>query len=391
MNQSNDFQNMRVLLVTNTLGKWSEANGVEYTYNNLLPLFSRYNVKCDVLTYGPNDRWERDGSVTTITHKPRLPLPIDPELRVDGLLHWTTLPGAVEIAYYDVVHCATPDPLGFLSARVAERCNAPLVNVYHTMLEYYARVRVRNMMGLPAGKMAEKAMARLLRIFYDKSDLILAPSENTREDIGRMFSPPVEVLGRGIDTETFSPRWRTRNGGKPQAIYVGRVAPEKNLKLLVDIFRGRGDVELKVVGDGPWLNEMRRRLPGAIYTGKLVGEPLWRAFADGDFFAFPSHSDTFGNVVIQGLSSGIPAIVTDSMGPKEQIDHGKTGFVAKNDEEFARYVDTLTGNPELCSQMGSDAREEAEEHTWEKVFCRLMDQYQRAIRHRKTRTLEMAV
>ena len=370
---------MKVLVVTNTLGKWKEANGVEYTYNCLLPLFARNNVECDVLTYGPADHMERDGSVTVITHKPRLPVRIDPELRVDGMLRWTTLPSVVESRQYDVVHCATPDPLGFLSARVAARCNAPLVNVYHTMLEYYAKVRVRNMLGLPAGKAAEKAMARLLRIFYDKSDLILAPSENTREDIGRMFSPRVEVLGRGIDTDTFSPRWRTRKSDKPQALYVGRVAPEKNLKLLVDIFRTRPEVELKVVGDGPWLAEMKRRLPDAIYTGKLTGEPLWRAFADGDFFVFPSHSDTFGNVVIQGLSSGIPAVVTDSMGPKEQIEYGKTGFIAHSDEEFARYVDMLAGDEVLRKNMGYAARKEAEEHTWAKVFGRLMDQYRLAI------------
>jgi len=151
----------------------------------------------------------------------------------------------------------------------------------------------------------------------------------------------------------------------------------------VEVFRSRPDVELKVVGDGPWLNEMRRRLPGAAYTGKLTGEPLWRAFANGDFFVCPAHSDTFGNVVIQGLSSGIPAVVTDSMGPKEQIIHGETGFVASSDEEFARCVDTLAGDPELCRRMGRAARAEAEEHTWEKVFGRLMDQYRMAIELRR--------
>ncbi|MEA1996903.1 MAG: glycosyltransferase, partial [Gemmatimonadota bacterium] len=216
---------------------------------------------------------------------------------------------------------------------------------------------------------------------YNRSDLILVPSEHTKKEISACFNSPVEVLARGIDNRRFSARYRDRapGNGRVEGIYVGRVASEKNLDMLVEIYSRRPGITLKVVGDGPYLKEMKRKLPQAVYTGKLTGEDLSRAFANGDFFVFPSRSDTFGNVVMQAMCSGLPAIVTDGRGPKEQVQHGVTGFVASSAEEFGKAVDLLAGDPELRDRMGKAARVQAEEYTWENVFIVLLEHYEKAI------------
>jgi glycosyltransferase involved in cell wall biosynthesis len=130
-----------------------------------------------------------------------------------------------------------------------------------------------------------------------------------------------------------------------------------------------------VVGDGPYLAEMRRLLPDAIFTGRLTGQELLEAYADGDLFVFPSHTDTLGNVVLEAMSSGMPAVVTDSMGPKELVVNGDTGFVASTDDEFAAAVERLLGDHALRHKMGEAARCFAERRSWESIFVRLSAYY----------------
>lgn len=374
-----------ILLATNTLGKWGETNGVEYTYINLLKQFSKAEIKVDAVCYGPRDDIQKDGSVTVYIHKPRLPLRIDPSLQIDLAVGATGFARQIANNRYSIVHSATPDPLGNFAARVAARNDCPLVSVYHTLLDYYTRARVGGVLGRPAGRAAGHLMMAILKRHYNKSDLILAPSEHTKNEISAYFTPTVEILSRGIDNEEFSVQYRDRypGNGRVEGIYVGRVAPEKNLDMLVDIFSRCPNITLKVVGDGPYLEEMKRKLPQAVYTGTLTGEDLSRAFANGDFFVFPSRSDSFGNVVMQAMCSGLPVIVTDSRGPKEQVQNGVTGFVASSDDKFAKAVDLLAGDPELRARMGRAARVEAEKYTWGNVFKMLLAQYERALKLHK--------
>jgi glycosyltransferase involved in cell wall biosynthesis len=220
-----------------------------------------------------------------------------------------------------------------------------------------------------------------VRWYYNHSDLILAPSAYVRDEIGKWLESPVDILSRGIDIDQFSPAHRIVEEGRvrPQALYVGRVAPEKNLALLVDTFKERDNVSLKVVGDGPYLEEMKRQLPQVEFTGKLTGVQLSRAYASADFFVFPSESDTFGNVVLQAKASGLPVVVSDKMGPKEQVNHGVNGFISSDGEQFAEAVDRLVDDPGLRFRMGSAARKDAENFTWPRVFERLLQHYEHAI------------
>jgi len=412
----------RVLLVTATLGKWGETNGVVNTYLNLIPQFKRKNIALDVLTYGPEDAVEEDGRITIRTRRPRVPVKVDEDLIIDSDFSLLGLSKELSENDYSVVHSATPDLLGYLALQVARNCDCPLVSAFHTSLSDYAEIRTKeifdgyaeklsggildnqlnpfydlspvsdlagtittitgNIFGSLAGKITGGVMTKWLQLYFNSSALILAPSDYTRKEIMKTFRPRVEVFSRGVDTVKFSPGHRTRrpDARRPRALYVGRVAPEKNLKLLVDTFSDRPDVQLTVVGDGPYLEEMKRELPGAEYTGKLSGEYLYTAYANGDFFVFPSRTDTFGNVVLEAMSSGLPVIVTDSMAPKEQVRDGETGFIAGTDEELADAVDILAKDSQLRDEMRCAARAYAEERTWDTVFDTLLDQYELARR-----------
>ena len=371
----------KVLLVTNTLGQWGETNGIEYTYRNLLREFNSAGIPVDVLTYGPKDSFDGEGSVRVITHRPRLPVRIYSTLWIDLAVGASDIARRIYGSRYSVVHSATPDTLGMIAVKVAESCGCPLISVYHTALEYYAKSHVSYMLGDYAGEAAGYLTEQLVRWYYNHSDLILAPSGYIRDEISSWLESPVDILSRGIDIDQFSPAHRIVDPERklPQALYVGRVAPEKNLALLVDIFKERDNVTLNVVGDGPYLSEMKRQLPDAEFAGKLTGLQLSRAYANADFFVFPSESDTFGNVVLQAKSSGLPVVVSDKMGPKEQVSHGVNGFVATDCDQFAEAVDKLIENSELRKKMGKSAREDAENYTWPRVFERLMQHYEHAI------------
>jgi glycosyltransferase involved in cell wall biosynthesis len=180
-------------------------------------------------------------------------------------------------------------------------------------------------------------------------------------------------MRRGVDTELFTPARRDRQGGDFTLGYVGRLTPEKSVRLLARVERalialGRSDYKFLIVGDGydrPWLE---RNLQKAEFTGFLRGEALARAYANMDLFLFPSQTDTFGNVVLEALASGTPAVVTAHGGPKYQIKPGVTGAIASDDEQFIETVISLMGSGSLLQKMRHEAREYACSNSWDAVF-----------------------
>jgi glycosyltransferase involved in cell wall biosynthesis len=132
-----------------------------------------------------------------------------------------------------------------------------------------------------------------------------------------------------------------------------------------------------VVGDGPYLKEMKAMLPGGRFTGFLKGEALRRAYASADIFVFPSTTDTFGNVVLEAMGSGLPVIVTDQMGPRELVDHGRTGFITRDADDFGDKLDILIRDKEKRQRMGRAARAYALTRSWAAVFEKLFLDYAR--------------
>ena len=180
-------------------------------------------------------------------------------------------------------------------------------------------------------------------------------------------------MERGIDTELFSPQKRDRRDSAFTIGYVGRLSPEKNVRMLARL--QRPDVRFLIVGQGSQREWLEANLANAEFTGVLRGEALARAYANMDAFVFPSETDTFGNVVLESLASGLPTMVTAGGGPKFLVKDGITGFVSKDASGFARAIDQLICDPDRRASMGRAAREYALGISWDSVFEKVYAAY----------------
>jgi phosphatidylinositol alpha 1,6-mannosyltransferase len=188
-----------------------------------------------------------------------------------------------------------------------------------------------------------------------------------------------------VDTEWFSPAHRTRKLDDDAIVlgYVGRLSVEKNVALLAKVERelagmGLDGVRFLIVGHGSEEASLRRDLKQAEFAGVLRGAALARAYANMDVLVFPSHTDTFGNVVLEALASGVPAVVTPDGGPKFIVRDGETGFVTA-DDLFAEAVAGLVRDRARLEEMRLKARSYALGCSWDAVFERVYAGYETAL------------
>lgn len=293
---------------------------------------------------------------------------------------------AVGRARADVVHAATPGPMGLAALLVARTLNLPFVASYHTELAEYA-------MHLTGDRLAAELTGRGVRWFYSQAERVYVPTRATGAGLmdhgvqpSRLF-----IFGRGTDLSAFGPDrggWvaRHRLGGRDATIvlYVGRISKEKGLDVLAEAFRRavarRPHLRLAIVGDGPY----RRRLAAALegtphrFLGSLRGPALAAAYASADIFCLPSETETFGQVVLEAGASGLPVIVSDRGGARESVEDGVTGLVARAGDAaaFAAAIGTLADAPGRRREMGARGREAAARRPgWEEVFAGLLADY----------------
>ena len=304
------------------------------------------------------------------------------------------LPPLLEILNYcyeqrfTQIHVATPGPLGLAALAVARIMKIPLSGTYHTAIPQYAHI-------LTGDYAIEELVWKYTTWFYDQLNLILVPSASTeRELIGKGIDPKkICLFPRGVDAARFHPSKRNVNflkerfnaGDGPKILYVGRISKEKDLHVLARAFRNLTqthlDVELILVGDGPYLQELKELLAGtpSIFTGYREGEELATIYASCDLFAFPSATDTFGNVVLEAQASGLPVIVTDSGGPQENMIPHKTGRVvqAGDHEALLESLKFLLADRERLKEMGKAARLNMENRSYERAFDETWQIYQK--------------
>jgi glycosyltransferase involved in cell wall biosynthesis len=286
---------------------------------------------------------------------------------------------------FGMLYISTPGPVGLVALLAGKLLGVPCVGIHHTDFTRHVAHIVQD------ARMGEIASA-YTGWFFSSMDRVLVPSRFYMEDLRQQGVPAesMRIFPRGIDTDEFSPRWRSEvffeeYGGSADAtrlIYVGRVSREKDLDVLADAMlrlRDAGrDVELFVIGDGPYLRELVGRMSGkgCFFTGVLRGERLSTAYASGDLFVFPSTTDTFGNVVLEAHASGVPAVVTDKGGPQEIIEAGKTGLVARGRDvdDLVEKIEVLIDDPGRRMEMGKAARKLALSRTWESAFDKIWEE-----------------
>ncbi len=284
------------------------------------------------------------------------------------------------------IHAATPGPMGLAALAIARILHLPLYGTYHTALPQYVNQ-------LTEDPSLAEIVWRYMVWYYNQTDVVYVPSRATGEELVAKGIPAekIKFYPRGIDVERFHPakangffHGRFKVIGKEiKLLYVGRVSKEKNLPELVEVFKQltalRKGVRLIVVGDGPYLEEMKQALDPlpVTFTGFLDGEDLPQAYASSDIFLFPSATDTFGNVVLEAQASGLPVIVTDQGGPQENLIPGRTGYVVRagDTEGFVRAALQLIDNRYLLEGMKWNARNYAQDRSFEAAYLRLWDSY----------------
>ena len=269
---------------------------------------------------------------------------------------------------------STPGPVGLTALLAGKMLGLRTSGIYHTDFPQYVRI-------LTDDNFLETLTWSYMKWFYEQLDLLYVNSEGYRRawiDRG-IPAERIRILPRGLDTTLFHPSrrdpdfWPKR--GIPRnclvLLYVGRVSKEKDLDVIVQAWSklGRNGTALAFVGDGPYLKELRALLPEAAYTGYLAGIELARAYASSDLFLFPSTTDTFGNVILEALASGVPCVVSDQGGPKDLIEHGKTGYIthALDAEDFTRHVQQLADDAGLRQAMSIEAHRTVQNRDWQEA------------------------
>ncbi|HVO58996.1 MAG TPA: glycosyltransferase [Dongiaceae bacterium] len=371
-----------------------EINGVALTIRQLVHYARRQGRAMLAVQSGERFEEFQSGSVR------RMELPrgwasfgIESDLRYDPLL-WRHL-GAVREAVRefkpDVIHVTSPGEFGQLGAWIAHTERLPLVASWHTNLHQFAGKRLSKMLRLlPAGlakraqeKTEAAALAALVR-FYRIARVTLAPNPEQVEWLGSVTQRPCFFMPRGVDCAQFSAARRSVRDGVLRLGYVGRVTPEKNVRLLRDVEKGLEaagirDYSFVIVGQGSEQDWLRRNLQRAEFAGVLRGDLLAEAYANMDVLVFPSRTDTFGNVVQEAGASGVAAVVTDEGGPRHLVVEGVTGAVCANDEEFVRKTVELVNDRARLRRMGDAARKKAEGASWDAAIERVYAAYARAM------------
>jgi glycosyltransferase involved in cell wall biosynthesis len=272
---------------------------------------------------------------------------------------------------------STPGPIGLCALGCAKLLGLRTSAIYHTDFPQYARF-------LSDDAFMETIVWNYMQWFYGQTDLVYVNSEFYRRRwIDRGIAPDkLRIFPRGLDTELFNPAlrdpkfWPARGAKGPVLLYVGRVSKEKDLGLLAEIVPAlrekTGPFTLAIVGEGPYRAELEKLLPGAIFTGILSGRELGVAYASADFFVFPSTTDTYGNVVMEAMSAGLPVAVSDIGGPRELVKTSQMGRVlpARNAAAWVEGLAQMLARPLSVSERQALAEMAGSERRWGNAFAR---------------------
>jgi glycosyltransferase involved in cell wall biosynthesis len=370
---------MKIAHFTDTL---FEVNGVAKTLRQQVEVARKHGKDLTMITCAPGQK-EHPG-VANFEPVGMFDLPEYPMLKV----YYPPLLKICDYCYregFTHIVAATPGPIGLTALAVARILKLPFHGTYLTALPQYTQI-------LTEDAAMEELMWKYMVWFHNQMDVLFVASEAVRSELAEkgVDRERIRLYPRGIDVDLYHPG--RRNGffkrfglddEEFKLLYVGRVSKEKDLPLLTRSFQQLSEkglnARLIIVGDGPYLDEMRSELAdyNATFTGFLSGQDLAEAYASSDLFVFPSQTDTFGNVVLEAQASGVPVIVTDKGGPQENMKPGETGFVVPGGdlEALNRAIIELGRDPERRDAMGREARAYMEGRSFEANYLRQWDLY----------------
>lgn len=364
------------------------SDGVALTLNRLVSYLESHGAKALVYAPTTNKPPAIERHAGTLVSVPSIPFPGRSDYRLTvGLSRdgWSKL-GAFDP---DLVHIATPDYAGSQALKWARSRGIPVVASFHThfaaYLEYFASYNRLYRMDL-----LYNTAWRYGRWFYPQCQHIYVPSPSIANELrSKGITDNLRLWVRGVDSEQFNPRWRSdawrlTHGMLPSDVvisFVGRLVWEKGLSVFADVIDQLKAQNIPhssmIVGDGPARKTLQERLPDTVFTGPLLGDQLSRAYASSDIFLFPSDTETFGNVTLEAMASGVPAVCANAAGSDLLVINGKTGYLAPSRDvgQFTRCVAWLAQDAENRRSMSEAARTRALTFEWSHVMDRMADYY----------------
>jgi glycosyltransferase involved in cell wall biosynthesis len=371
----NAAASLHLALVTETFPP--EVNGVAMTVGRMVDGLMRRGHRIDLVRPRqlPGEPPRDDHSMRELLVR-GLALPRYPDLKF-GLPSVGALLRRWRHTRPDLVVAVTEGPLGWSALRAARKLGIPTISEFHTNFHSYSAHY--GMAWL------ERPVRGYLRKFHNQNLATLVPSEDIRSKLADQGFSKLEVVARGVDTELFSPAKRSQNlrgtwgaGDETQVVaYVGRMAAEKNLPLVVSAFKRmqsiRPDSKLLWVGDGP----ERAALQAAagsdqIFAGMRRSEELAAHYASADVFLFPSTTETYGNVTMEAMASGLGVVVYDYAAARTHVRHQINGLKAEfnNEADLLQQACYAASHPEQVKALGIAARHTAEQHGWDSIVGR---------------------
>ncbi|MRG87419.1 glycosyltransferase family 4 protein [Salinibacillus xinjiangensis] len=281
-----------------------------------------------------------------------------------------------------LIHIATPFNLGLYGLHYGKKQGIPMVASYHThfdvYLEYYHLTFLQNWIW------------KYMKWFHHSFEKVYVPSQSTKEKLlSKNIHQNIELWGRGVNHSYYSPTKKSNtlfkeryhiHDDKKILLYVGRIAPEKDIHIVLETYNDlpehlKQETHLVIVGDGPLFRELSEKTgPNITWTGFMEPDQLSQLYASSDLFLFPSSSETFGNVVLEALSSGLPVIGANAGGVQHLVDHEVTGFLCepRDIKDFVRYTSKLLDDSTLRLTYSKAAREIAREWSWDAIFKELL-------------------
>ncbi|TGL78158.1 glycosyltransferase family 4 protein [Leptospira yasudae] len=273
----------------------------------------------------------------------------------------------------DIVHVVTEGPLGWSAVRAAKDLGIPVVSDFRTNFHSYTEYYKVGFAG--------KLVGNYLRRLHNRTAITLTPSQDLADHLLKQGYENVRIVSRGIDTNLFHPSKRDsslrKEWGATQdqlvVLYVGRIAAEKNIELAVQAFRKIQETipnaRMVLVGEGPLRETLEKKNPDLIFCGLKKGEELAKHYASGDLFLFPSMTETFGNVVLEAMASGIALVAYQYAAAGSYLKHGASALLPRfgKEQEFIDMTSFLSNNPGLRKKVAAKAKKKAIECTWEKV------------------------
>jgi glycosyltransferase involved in cell wall biosynthesis len=362
---------MRIAMVTETYPP--EVNGVARTIGLMAEGLQRRGHVVQLVRPRQNghDHAMRNGSFREILVT-GIPIPRYTQLKM-GVPSRRTLERRWEEERPDIVHIATEGPLGWSALAAARRLGIRVATDFHTNFHTYTRDYGLGWLARP--------VAAYLRSFHNRAACTMVPTREIAAELAAQRFERLRVVGRGVNPEVFSPARRSpelrsswgADDGTLVALCVSRFAPEKNFPLVIEAYetmrRVRTDTKLVLVGDGPMADALKKMNVGYVIAGRKVNGELAMHYASADVFLFPSMSETFGNVTLEAMASGLGIVAYDYAAAREVLRHGETALLARFGDAaaFVSHAETLARDKTLAAALGRAARQRAESLTWERV------------------------